>query len=97
MRRLITPSEQSVKWLMMDFQSQHRTLYRGAHVYFTEAYPGALFKRIAGSRAAKFIQTLSEINMAFIPIERQVSFCFVLIFGFCFDFTDLSKGKLFRL
>lgn len=33
---LITPSEKSVKGLMMDFQSQHRTQYKAAHVYFTE-------------------------------------------------------------
>ncbi len=32
----ITPSEKSVGWLMKDFQSQHRTQYRAAHVYFTE-------------------------------------------------------------
>ena len=33
---LITPSENSVKGLMTDFQSQNRTQYRAAHVYFTE-------------------------------------------------------------
>lgn len=33
---LITPSEKSVKGLMTDFQSQNRTQYRCAHVYFTE-------------------------------------------------------------
>ena len=33
---LITPTEKSVKGLMQDFQSQNRTQYRCAHVYFTE-------------------------------------------------------------
>ena len=33
---LITPNEKTVKELMSDFQSQHRTQYRAAHVYFTE-------------------------------------------------------------
>lgn len=33
---LITPNEKSVQGLMSDFQSQHRTQYRCAHVYFTE-------------------------------------------------------------
>ena len=33
---LITPTEKSVRGLMQDFQSQNRTQYRSAHVYFTE-------------------------------------------------------------
>lgn len=33
---LITPTEKSVRGLMQDFQSQNRTQYRCAHVYFTE-------------------------------------------------------------
>ena len=33
---LITPNEESISELKKDFASQHRTMYRAAHVYFTE-------------------------------------------------------------
>jgi Proteins involved in synaptic transmission and general secretion, Sec1 family len=33
---LITPCEKSVKALMNDFNSSTRTMYKAAHVYFTE-------------------------------------------------------------
>jgi len=69
---LITPSEKSVKALMMDFQSQNRTQYRAAHIYFTEACSDELFNRLARSSASKRILTLKEINMSFLPFERQV-------------------------
>jgi syntaxin-binding protein 1 len=72
---LITPCEKSVKCLISDFQSQHRTQYRMAHVYFTEACNDVLFKKLATSRASKFISTMSEINMSFLPLESQVQFC----------------------
>merc|ERR1711963_547725 len=69
---LITPSEKSVKGLMLDFQSQNRTQYRAAHVYFTEACGDNLFKELSRSLASKRILTLKEINMSFLPLERQV-------------------------
>merc|ERR1712223_2237000 len=62
---LITPNEKTIKELMSDFQSQHRTQYRAAHVYFTEACPDKLFDNLSKSFAAKCITTLKEITIAF--------------------------------
>ncbi|XP_034247543.1 protein ROP isoform X2 [Thrips palmi] len=69
---LITPCERSVHALMQDFSSPNRTMYKAAHVYFTEACPDELFQKLAEAPVAKYIRALKEINIAFIANEEQV-------------------------
>lgn len=68
---LIQPNRDSISRLIEDFSSNN-IKYRGAHVFFTEACNNELFNILAKSRCAKYIKTLKEINVAFLPTERQV-------------------------
>lgn len=69
---LITPSENSIKLFQQDFISPKFALYKGAHLFFTETCPDDLFTQIGKSPCSKFILTLKEINIAFLPYESQV-------------------------
>nr|XP_058953402.1 syntaxin-binding protein 1-like isoform X1 [Pocillopora verrucosa] len=66
---ILTPEETSVKALVEDFiEGNHR--YKGAHVFFTEVCPDSLISEIA--KISKYVKTLKEINIAFLPYESQV-------------------------
>ncbi|XP_015109043.1 protein ROP isoform X2 [Diachasma alloeum] len=69
---LITPCNSSVQKLIDDFSNPTRTIYKAAHVYFTEACPADIFNALCNSLGPKQIKTLKEINIAFIPYEEQV-------------------------
>jgi len=68
---LIQPVKESIHHLIDDFNSNN-IKYRAAHVFFTEACNTELFHELSKSKAARYIKTLKEINVAFLPAERLV-------------------------
>ena len=69
---LIQPTQESITLLQQDFLSARFSLYKAAHVFFTEACPSKLISELGKSSCVKSIRTLKELNIAFLPYESQV-------------------------
>nr|CAB3266680.1 syntaxin-binding protein 1-like [Phallusia mammillata] len=67
----ITPCKDSVDKMIDDFPDDERK-YKYVHIFFTDSCPDPLFKQICQSPISKFIKTLKEVNIAFLPYESQV-------------------------
>ncbi|CAG0891317.1 unnamed protein product [Darwinula stevensoni] len=68
---LVCPTESIIDRVIKDFP-HGRVLYKAAHVFFTEACSEELFNKLCRAPVAKYIKTLKEINIAFLPYEGQV-------------------------
>ncbi|OAF65119.1 Munc18-2, partial [Intoshia linei] len=67
---LMKPTADGVERIFSDFNGDKR-LYKKLHILFTEACPDELFNAICNSSAGKYMETLKEINMSFLPYESQ--------------------------
>uniref|UniRef100_A0A2M4AKI1 Putative vesicle trafficking protein sec1 n=1 Tax=Anopheles triannulatus TaxID=58253 RepID=A0A2M4AKI1_9DIPT len=69
---LITPSDDSIRLLMRDFENPSKPTYKAAHVFFSEAVPDELFDILSKGPVVKFMKACKELNLAFIAYEAQV-------------------------
>uniref|UniRef100_A0A0R3NWE2 Uncharacterized protein, isoform B n=1 Tax=Drosophila pseudoobscura pseudoobscura TaxID=46245 RepID=A0A0R3NWE2_DROPS len=70
---LITPSDDSVRALIRDFENPARPMYRFAHVFFTEAIPTRALDMLKAHKGIcrRYVRTCKEINIAFLASESQ--------------------------
>ncbi|XP_063596413.1 protein ROP-like [Penaeus indicus] len=69
---LIQPTKSSISGLEQDFITANKAKYKACHVYFTESCANDQFNELCKQHVAKYIKTLKEINIAFLPYESQV-------------------------
>ncbi|XP_073499013.1 syntaxin-binding protein 3 isoform X2 [Phyllobates terribilis] len=67
----ISPSEKSVDCIVMDLKDKSSCKYKSAYIYFSDACPNDLFKKLKSCQP-KTIKKCKEINISFFPKESQV-------------------------
>jgi len=71
----VRPNQENIGHIKKDFgevREYSGRLYKNAHLFFTEIIPDEMLKDIAKSDIAPFVQTVKELNLAFLPIEERV-------------------------
>lgn len=90
---ILSPSEESIERLKLDFPNRFKALYGSVHLFFTGPLSDTLLGLIrTGSTLVKRIKTLKEINMDFIAVEAQTYHLAVLREGANL-FKDVMLGR----
>ncbi|XP_078493665.1 syntaxin-binding protein 1 [Ciona intestinalis] len=66
----VTPCKDSVDHIIDDFMDDRK--YKHVHIFFTDSCSDPLFKTLCQSNVSKYIKSLKEVNIAFLPYESQV-------------------------
>ncbi|XP_031568823.1 syntaxin-binding protein 1-like [Actinia tenebrosa] len=67
---ILTPDEMSIQRIVADFEEGRPLRYKVAHIFFTEVCPDHLLAPLRMIRP--YVKTLKEIDIAFVPREKQV-------------------------
>lgn len=68
----LSPSIDSVRCLIRDYEFSKTLLYQYAYVFFTEAIPNAIFDQLKKSNVIKYMKSCQEVNFSYVPYEEKV-------------------------
>lgn len=68
----LTPSVESVRYLIKDYEFSKTLLYRFAYVFFTAAIPNGIFEQLKKSNVIKYMKSCQEVNFSYVPYEEKV-------------------------
>lgn len=84
---LISPSEDSIRALMRDFEHPNRPHYKAAHVYFTEGTKFVEFENLK----LNFSRIANECGAKLLYINHIFNFVSFLLFKLIFFFCDMAQ------